>query len=336
MGKLRIKSLEFRDKMKEKDIHTLVARFLDGETTLEEEERLYAFFQRKDVPADLKEYQEMFRGYAAIAPKQADGKRDTKKLPLWLRVASVAAAFLVAVSLIGYTLYHYYTAKPQGDELIVQHPNPQPKEEPKMIAEVKKEVKKEVNVEAKKEVNKKVVVNVEEDATVTIEKEEEESVMVEVEEEVVPTAIYASNETTDSTYQAPSRMEEFIAKLAEYNQVEPVPLKCSQTGDSTVSIAAYIFPDTKEVDVFGRLLQAACWFDDATPGYHLNFSHLQFFFELKDKRKGLKYLWIADRINGKILLYGTHSPIGTSVSSECYQGLRDGLMHANNKVTYQL
>lgn len=69
--------------MKEKDIHTLVARFLDGETTLEEERKLYAFFQREDVPADLKEYQEMFRGFAALAPQQADEKRTARKMPLW-------------------------------------------------------------------------------------------------------------------------------------------------------------------------------------------------------------------------------------------------------------
>lgn len=318
--------------MKRKDVHTLVARFLNGETTLEEERRLYAFFQREDVPADMKKYQKMFRGFAAIASKQADQEREAKKLPLWIRVASVAAACLLAVSLIGYTLYNYYTAKPQEGERIVQHPTYQPKEEPKMMVKVKKEMKAEV----KKEVEKKVAVNVEADEEATTEKEVEESVVVKVEEEVVPTAIYASNETTDSTYQDPSRMDEFIAKFATYNEVEPVALSCMQTGDSTVAIAAYIFPDTKEVDVFARLLQCACWYDDATPGYHLNFSHLQFFFELKDERKSLKYLWIADRINGKILLYGTHSPIGTTVSSECYQGLRDELMHANGKATYQL
>ena len=56
--------------MKRQDIHTLVTRFFDGETTLEEERRLYAFFQREDVPNDLREYQEMFWGYAAIAPKK--------------------------------------------------------------------------------------------------------------------------------------------------------------------------------------------------------------------------------------------------------------------------
>lgn len=337
--------------MKEKDIHTLVARFLDGETTLEEERKLYAFFQREDVPADLKEYQEMFRGFAALTPQQADEKRTARKMPLWVRVASMAAACFLVVSLIGYTLYQYETSSSQENGLMVQKPTSQPQKEQKMIAEVKREMKheakREVNQEAKKEVAKIEVVNKDVKPEEAMPIAPSTSVAsstatpafssgTAITHVAEPKAIYASNEASDSTYQEPSRMDDFIEKFARYNQVEPVALECALKGDSTMMSVAYVFPDKKELDVFGRLLQAACWYDDATPGYHLNFSHLQFFFELKDERKGLKYLWIADRINGKILLYSTHSPIGTTVSSECYQRLRDGLMHANNKVTYQL
>ena len=127
--------------MMQEDIHTLVARFLDGMTTLEEEARLYTFFQQEDVPADLREYQEMFRGFAAIASKQSDKRQETKKMPLWVRVTSIAAACLLVVSLIGYTLYKYDMSGPREDELTVQVQTSKPKEEPKMIAEVKKEVK---------------------------------------------------------------------------------------------------------------------------------------------------------------------------------------------------
>ena len=71
----------------------------------------------------------------------------------------------------------------------------------------------------------------------------------------------------------------------------------------------------------------ACWYSDETPGYLLNFSHQQFFFELKDMRKRLQYRWIAERVNGKILLYSTCAPLGTKESSTCYQEYRDELMH---------
>ena len=125
-------------------------------------------------------------------------------------------------------------------------------------------------------------------------------------------------------------MDGFIAKLAEYNNVKQGELTCSAPLDSNVVSAVYVFPDKKEIDVFKRLLQVACWYSDETPGYHLNFSHRQFFFELKDMRKQLQYRWIAERVNGKILLYRTCSPIDTNVSSACYQEYRDELMHTKS------
>ena len=137
--------------------------------------------------------------------------------------------------------------------------------------------------------------------------------------------------TEDSTYQAPSRIDEFIAKLADYNKVKAVAIDCkSGTGDSTIVSTAYVFDDKKELDLFGRLLQVACWYDTNTPGFLLNFSRQQFFFSLKDLRKGEKYLWIAERINGqRILLFSVHSPINTNVSSTCFQDYREQLTNKN-------
>jgi hypothetical protein len=142
-------------------------------------------------------------------------------------------------------------------------------------------------------------------------------------------AAYSPEE--DSTYQAPSRMVEFITKIADYNKVKAVPLMCSiGSSDSTAVSMAYVFEDKQELNLFGRLLQAACWYDSKTPGYLLNFSHQQFFFTLKDLRKNEKYLWIAERlIGGRILLFCTHAPIGADVSSVCYQNYREQLMHTN-------
>ena len=135
----------------------------------------------------------------------------------------------------------------------------------------------------------------------------------------------------DSTYQAPSRMEEFIAKMADYHHIQAVALNCtSDNGDSLAVSTAYVFEDKQEINLFSRLLQAACWYDSKTPGYLLNFSHQQFFFTLKDLRKGKKYLWIAERINGgRILLFSNHSPIEADVSSTCFQEYREQLTHTN-------
>ena len=135
----------------------------------------------------------------------------------------------------------------------------------------------------------------------------------------------------DSAYQAPSRMVEFINKIADYNNVKAMPLMCALgSDDSTAVSVAYVFEDNKELNLFSRLLQAACWYESKTPGYLLNFSHQQFFFTLKDLRKNEKYLWIAERIvGGRILLFCSQSPIEADVSSACYQNYREQLMHAN-------
>ena len=323
--------------MKEQNIHKLIERFLDGETTLEEERRLYAFFLRDDVPEELKQYQEMFRGYAAIAPKEA--KRVVMR-PLWWRMISVAACFLL-VSLIGYTLYIYHTSKPQ-EMVLVKNVSPQEIEKPvdvippadtpqdEVLAKqvVEKPMGKQEKVEKmpERQIGQVLIAEVKQEVNTQSRREEVRCVNPLPLED--GKFIYASNETpVDSTYQEPSRMDDFIVKFAAYHNVERMPLACSQSEDSTVVSVAYVFPDKKEVDVFGRVLQAACWYSDETPGYLLTFTHQQLFFELKDMHKQLQYRWIAERVNGKILLYGTHAPLGTKESSACYQEYRDELMH---------
>ena len=143
---------------------------------------------------------------------------------------------------------------------------------------------------------------------------------------------YAAHDPAEETvpYQDPARVDEFIEKMAAYHNVKEGQLKCGAANDSNAVSRVYVFPDKKEVDVFGRLLQVACWYGDETPGYHLNFSHQQFFFELKDQRRQLQYRWIAERINGRILLYGTNAPIGAQTTSACYQEYRNELMHTNS------
>lgn len=147
-----------------------------------------------------------------------------------------------------------------------------------------------------------------------------------------PNLHYAVNDLAKDTppYQDPARVDSFIAKLAANYNVKQGELKCTQSAGSNVASSVYVFPDTKEIDLFSRLLQVACWYSDETPGYLLNFSHQQFFFELKDMRQQLQYRWIAERVNGKILLYGTHAPLGTKESSACYQEYRDELMHTKS------
>ena len=89
-------------------IRTLVDRFFDGDTTLDEEERLYAFFRRPpaELPEDLLPLREMFLDLAAAQYVLRQAKRQSRAAPesqqtrqakRWLRWAAAAAvALLVA------------------------------------------------------------------------------------------------------------------------------------------------------------------------------------------------------------------------------------------------
>ena len=141
---------------------------------------------------------------------------------------------------------------------------------------------------------------------------------------------YASLEAEDTAYQAPSLMDDFIAKLAEYHHIETEVLS-----DSTAHSVAYVFPDNDKVRLFDRLLQVASSYGYDSPGYRLTISQQQLMFSLEDRRLRQRHLWLAERIGGgRIILYATHAPIGRSVSSECYQNFREKITHTNQ--TFEL
>lgn len=101
-------------------IHQLVDRFLQGDTTLEEEQQLYAFFAQASVPAELEAYAPFFRDLATmpqhsededLTPKPAivASPSSARKNPLaryrrWI-TAAAAVALLVMVGRWGYYQY---------------------------------------------------------------------------------------------------------------------------------------------------------------------------------------------------------------------------------------
>ena len=246
-----------------------------------------------------------------------------------LRWMAAAACLLVIVG-VGLTMLHKEKpAKPE--QIIAQQTKPRPvpvKDTPTSNGENSQLKSHEVPAQVKVTAPKQVAMK-RQKAEMKAEPVQETYI-----EEVADDSNlhYAAHNPTEETvpYQDPARVDEFIEKMAAYHNVKEGQLKCGAANDSNVVSRVYVFPDKKEVDVFGRLLQVACCYSDETPGYHLNFSHQQFFFELKDQRKQLQYRWIAERINGRILLYGTNAPIGAQTTSACYQEYRNELMHTNS------
>ena len=132
----------------------------------------------------------------------------------------------------------------------------------------------------------------------------------------------------DTTYLAPSLVNDFIAKFANYYKVTPVALNCAYDSTETRVVSnAYIFPDKEEVNVIGRMLQIAVKYGNDAPGYGLSLSRDQFIFQLTDNRKQTKYLWLAERVRGYILLYATHAPMDAEISAACYQDFRENFTH---------
>ncbi len=84
-------------------IRTLTDRFLEGETTLEEERELYAFYRSEEVPDDLLSLRPLFVGLEeiqletpSITPKKRRG--DWRK---WVMIAaSVLVLFLLGGSFL--------------------------------------------------------------------------------------------------------------------------------------------------------------------------------------------------------------------------------------------
>ena len=142
--------------------------------------------------------------------------------------------------------------------------------------------------------------------------------------------IYAS--ASDTAYQSPARVDEFIVKLASYYGVEQEVLDCNSATDAINYL--YVFPDEMEVDVVGRLLQIACWYNKNTPGYQLRMSQDEFYFELSDTHEGRRYMWLAEKIGDNTFLYGVNAETGVGFSNTCYMDFRDKHAPLNKKYLY--
>lgn len=90
------------------EIKFLLDRFLEAETTLEEERRLYAYFSEAEVDPSLESYRAMMNDYAALMPVE-QVRQPAKRVALqpWFKWASGIAA-VVALAFVGTWGYRAY------------------------------------------------------------------------------------------------------------------------------------------------------------------------------------------------------------------------------------
>lgn len=333
--------------MNKNEIQILIDHYLEGTTTPEEEKTLARELLRDDIPDNWKVVRIML-GELAMTEAEYDADVSEKLSRRKSVILPVYAKWLVAASvalLIGLFCFNHVARNEENviAEVKIAHTveqkvvsNDTVSKEPADNQQTKKTDKKvKISLDHKANDHNQLSDNTSENTSKIQVKSVQDSPQPTSDNTELPNENlhYASTVTNDNPddYQAPSRMEEFIIKLANYHHVKGDTLYCtSDKNDSTVICTAYVFEDTNETSLFRQLLLAACWYDDKTPGYLLNCSQQQFFFVLKDMRIGLKYLWIAERVKGKILLYTTRSPLDTEVSSEYFMDYRDKISNTNN------
>lgn len=81
--------------MKNRNINQLVDKFMNGDTSLEEEKQLYGFFSANDGDAEEPELKPYFTALGQV--RIADGELKHSKRRLWPKIAAVAATVIVAV-----------------------------------------------------------------------------------------------------------------------------------------------------------------------------------------------------------------------------------------------
>jgi|SRR3712207_1441103 len=105
--------------MNEQEIHALLQRYLDADTTVDEERRLCEAFAQPHLPASLLPYRPMFLALDAIA---LPPERKAKRRQLWRWAAAVAASVaIVAGIFVGKGIYqeHRLAALYGGSYMIV-------------------------------------------------------------------------------------------------------------------------------------------------------------------------------------------------------------------------
>lgn len=113
--------------MKKEEVRKLINKFLDGDTTLEEERALYAFFGQARIAGEFLPYREMFRDYAALPLLSGDMAsvrvpRQSPRGGRWVRrIAGIAASALLVLGVgMGYRAYeNHLLAKNYGGSYMI-------------------------------------------------------------------------------------------------------------------------------------------------------------------------------------------------------------------------
>ncbi len=99
---MRILAFPFKSKsvISDDEARRLTQLFLDGDTTADQESKLYDYYSQTRLASDLESYREMFAWYAGLGREsQTAGERRTSRSRVVAVAASITALFLIGVGL---------------------------------------------------------------------------------------------------------------------------------------------------------------------------------------------------------------------------------------------
>ncbi len=308
-------------KYNKEHIAQLLRRFMDGETSEEEEKILEEYFSHDDgIPEEWAAYCEMFASFSTDAYDFSEEEKQSfikepKKLRarmswLWLVAACIAALIIVLL--------------------------PPPREKKGQVAKrddtVIQRTKDEKRDKTEEHLQSAEEEQVGQTATEKLFTAECASApaMEEIATDSLQTIYSCSQPSEDegkgvmqasTASQDPGLVMEFVSKLADTFEAEKVWLDCTKSsGKSSSTTMVYVFKEN--VDVKGRLLQVACWYDNALPGHHLMLNSQQMLFELQEVSKRKQYLWLVEKVGSKTLLVASQADIGARIIPPCYNDFK--------------
>lgn len=321
-----------------KETEILISKYLNGETTVEEEKRLALEVMRDDAPEEWRMIGamlgELTTDEALFDHIMAQRSAQKPKRPIYIIRWAVAASILV---LIGFGFLFTYFNNGEDEQSLMAHVETINTELPAKATESPTKAPQNLTVVAQAEsspkapVARKRQVAKQEPKTIEMPKAEtisNDTVRPDIPEETekIPSTLIITHEPqvvqASDDSQDPALVNQFIGTLAKSLRADSMRFEKPTPDDKNGLSALYIFEDDKEKDIFGRLIQVACWYDNTQPGFRLNISNRQLYFELVDNHNNIQYLWIAERSRGNILLHCARATVGMPILSQGYMDFK--------------
>ena len=120
-------------------------------------------------------------------------------------------------------------------------------------------------------------------------------------------------------------MDDCIARLSKQYGVKPLDFDCSDPQQTGRTEKAYDFPDEKGNMIMAQLAQVASIYVEQNEDLNYFYSRNQFIMQLQNGSPNSPVIdiWQAERTNGRVIIYRTHTIGFNLASSDCFLEYKD-------------